>query len=238
MFEHPFNRENLEQYLKEVAKEYRKRTGKNMPAEIILIGGAAVVINYGFRETTYDMDAVIHAASSMKEAINYVGDKFHLPNGWMNADFMKTASYTAKVSMYSQFYRRFSNIVTFRTVTGEFLIAMKLMAGRQYKYDLSDVIGVLWEHEKRGEALTLDKIKDAVSKLYDSYDVLPDASKTFIERAVTDGNYEKLYQQVRQMEAENKDILIQFQEDYPGVTNSDNVNEILASIRKKKQSGT
>ena len=150
MFEHPFNRENLNQYLKEVAKEYRKRTGKNMPAEIILIGGAAVVINYGFRETTYDMDAVIHAASSMKEAINYVGDKFHLPNGWMNADFMKTASYTAKVSMYSQFYRRFSNIVTFRTVTGEFLIAMKLMAGRQYKYDLSDVIGVLWEHEKRG----------------------------------------------------------------------------------------
>ena len=86
--------------------------------------------------------------------------------------------------------------------------------------------------------MTLDRIKDAVSKLYDSYDALTDASKTFIERSVADGNYEKLYQQVRQMEAENKDILIQFQEDYPGVTNSDNVNEILASIRKKKQSGT
>ena len=59
MFEQPFTKENLDQYLKELAKEFRKINGKNMPADIILIGGASVVINYGFREMTYDMDAVI-----------------------------------------------------------------------------------------------------------------------------------------------------------------------------------
>lgn len=90
MFEQPFTKENLDQYLKELAKEFRKINGKNMPADIILIGGASVVINYGFREMTYDMDAVINAASSMKDAINHVGDKFNLPNGWLNTDFMKT----------------------------------------------------------------------------------------------------------------------------------------------------
>ena len=37
-----------------------------------------------------------------------------------------------------------------------------------------------------------------------------------------------------QMEAENKDILLQFQDDYPGVTNTDNVSDIIAAIRKKK----
>ncbi len=89
MFEQPFTKENLDQYLKELAKEFRKINGKNMPADIILIGGAYVVINYGFREMTYDMDAVINAASSMKDAINHVGDKFNLPNGWLNTDFMK-----------------------------------------------------------------------------------------------------------------------------------------------------
>ena len=47
--EKPFTKENLDQYLKELAKEFRKRNGKSMPAEIILIGGASVVINYGFR---------------------------------------------------------------------------------------------------------------------------------------------------------------------------------------------
>ena len=58
----PFTRENLDRYLKELAKEFRKCNGKSMPAEIILIGGASVVINYGFREMTYDMDAIINAA--------------------------------------------------------------------------------------------------------------------------------------------------------------------------------
>ncbi|MVB10276.1 hypothetical protein CAFE_09580 [Caprobacter fermentans] len=32
-----FTRENLDFYLRELAKEYRKLGGKNMPAEVILI---------------------------------------------------------------------------------------------------------------------------------------------------------------------------------------------------------
>ena len=121
----PFTKENLDRYLKELAKDYRKRSGKEMPAEIILIGGASVVINYGFREMTYDMDAVIDASSSMKEAINCVGDKFGLPNGWLNDDFKKTVSYTPKIAQFAKHYRTYSNIVTFMTVTGEYLVAMK-----------------------------------------------------------------------------------------------------------------
>ena len=61
MSDQPFTKENLDQYLKELAKEFRKRNGKSVSAEIILIGGASVLINYGFREMTYDMDAIINA---------------------------------------------------------------------------------------------------------------------------------------------------------------------------------
>ena len=70
-----FTKENLDSYLKELAKEFRKINGNKMPVEIILIGGASVLINYGFREMTYDMDAIIQASSSMKDAINSVGDR-------------------------------------------------------------------------------------------------------------------------------------------------------------------
>lgn len=84
MSDKPFTKDNLDGYLKELAKEFRKRNGRSMPAEIILIGGASVVINYGFREMTYDMDAIINASSSMKDTINYVGDKYGLPVGWIN----------------------------------------------------------------------------------------------------------------------------------------------------------
>ena len=234
MSEVPFTKENLDQYLKELAKEFRKRNGKAIPAEIVLIGGASIVINYGFREMTYDMDAIINASTSMKDAINCVGDKYGLPNGWLNSDFMHTESYTPRIVQFSRYYKTFSNVVTFRTVTGEYLVAMKLMSGRKYKYDLSDVIGILWEQEKKGSPFGLVQIKKASAELYGSYDKLPSDSRAFIESAVLEGKYGELYNRIRQMEAENKEILIEYQERKPGVMNSDNVNSILEAIRKKR----
>jgi len=61
-----FTKDNLDTYLKELAKTFRKLNGTAMPAEIILIGGASILANYGFREMTNDMDAIIHASSAMK----------------------------------------------------------------------------------------------------------------------------------------------------------------------------
>lgn len=237
MSETPFTKENLDQYLKELAKEFRKRNGKNMPAEIILIGGASVVINYGFREMTYDMDAVINASAFMKDAINYVGDKYGLPDGWLNDEFMKTDSYSPKIAQYARYYRTFSNIVTLRTITGEYLVAMKLKSGRQYKYDRSDVIGVLWEHEKEGDPLTMERIKKAVCDLYGSYEVLSEEIRKFVEKALEEGEYEKMYTQIRQYEAENKENLLEYQEEKPGMINEDNVNDIIESLRRKKITG-
>ena len=65
----PFTKENLDSCLKELAKEFRKKNGTRMPAEIILIGGASILINYVFREMTYDMDAIIKSSVAMKEVI-------------------------------------------------------------------------------------------------------------------------------------------------------------------------
>ena len=79
-----FTKENLDYYLKELAKEFRKRNGAKLSAEIVLIGGAAVLANYGFREMTYDIDAIITASSVMKEAKPYfiffqsINDKIHI----------------------------------------------------------------------------------------------------------------------------------------------------------------
>lgn len=234
MSDSPITKENLDRYLRELAREFRKRNGKSVPAEITLIGGASVIINYGFREMTYDMDAIISASSSMKDAINHVGDKFGLPYGWLNDDFINTASYTPRIIQYSDYYKTYSNVVTFRTVTGKYLIAMKLMSGRQYKYDRSDVIGILWEQEKRGSPLTLDQIIEAAADLYGSYGKLPADSREFIEKALENGSYEEYYSRTRKMEAENKDILIEYQEEKPGVVNSDNADSIIAALRKKK----
>ncbi len=228
-----FTKDNIDLYLKELSKEYRKQAGKAMPAELTLIGGAAVLINYGFRDMTTDIDALIHAASSMKDAINRVGDRFDLPNGWLNADFTSTDSYSPKLSEFSVYYKTWSNVLTVRTVAAEYLIAMKLRSGRQYKSDLSDVIGVLFEHEKRGTPITMEKIRKAVVDLYGSWDALPEASQAFIENVMNSDQLAQLYEQTAAGEKETKELLIQFDQDYPGVTKESNVDTIAGTLQKK-----
>lgn len=231
-----FNKENLDLYLKELGKEYRKLGGKKMPAEIILIGGAAILANYGFREMTTDVDADIKATYSIKEAINKVGEKFDLPNGWLNADFMKTASYTPKLSAYSVYYKEFANVLQVRTVSAEYLIAMKLMAGRKYKHDLSDIVGILSEHEKQGNPITFEMINKAVTNLYGNWEALSSDSRDFIEGIMEKGNFEQLYKAVSEEEKKSKETLIEFQEYYPGVTTTENVDSILSTLKKRQSS--
>lgn len=245
-----FTKGNIDTYLKEVAKEYRKQIGKHMPAEMILIGGASVLVNYGFRDMTTDIDAVIHAASAMKDVINYVGDRFNLPNGWLNQDFIRTESYSPNLARFSEYYRTYSNVLTIRTIAAEYLIAMKLRSGRQYKSDLSDVLGILAEHEKHGEPITLERIRKAVSDLYGDWDVLPEAAQNFITNVMQDGRFGELYAQTIKGEKETQSLLIGFAQDYPGVTKESNIDEIaenlqrrtnrasvLAQLRQKKAAG-
>jgi hypothetical protein len=231
----PFTKDNLDGYLKELSKEFRKMNGSKIPAEIILIGGASVLINYGFREMTYDMDAIIQALSSMKDAINHVGDRMGLPNGWLNTDFMKTTSYTPKLIQYSKYYKTFSNVLKIRTVSAEYLVVMKLMAGRQYKNDLSDVVGILIEQKNAEKEISLESIKRAAGELYEGYENLPELSRNFIEAVYQNSDLSALYEKIRDDEKQNKDILLEFQDDYPDVLNGDNLADILRAAKAKKE---
>lgn len=234
-FERPFEftKENVDTYLKAVAKEYRRRVGKNMPAELILVGGASVLINYGFRQATTDIDAVIEAASSMKDAVNCVRDQYGLPNGWLNADFQRTESFSPKLAEFSIYYKPFSNVVTIRTISAEYLIAMKLRAGREYKNDLSDVLGILAAHEKRGTPISIAQIQRAVSDLYGNWEILSVASKSFIINVINNGHFEELYKQVTDSEQAMKEFLMQYEQEHPGALTESNVGAIAGALQEK-----
>ena len=232
-----FNKENLDTYLKALGKEYSKLGGRKMPAELILIGGAAILENYGFRDMTTDVDAIIHASSALKDAIRKVSDTYSLPNDWLNADFVKTASYSDKLVQYSVYYRTFFGALNVRTITAEYLIAMKLRSGRKYKNDLSDIIGILAEHEKRGTVLTYDQIDTAVVNLYGSWDNIPADSVTFIKDTLAHGHYEEVYQTILDSEKQAKESLLEFSEEYPDALKESNVEDVLKMLNDKKSSG-
>lgn len=230
-----FTKDNIDIYLKEVAKEYRKLGGKAMPADIILIGGASILINYGFRGATTDVDALIYASSAMKDAINHVGDQYELPNGWLNADFMKTSSYSPRLWEHAVHYRTYSNVLTIRTISAEYLIAMKLESGRRYKKDMSDILGILQEHAEKGSPITMEQIKKAYGDLYGDWGMLTERQRVFIEDAIADGDYARQYQEIAAEEDRAHTTLLHFQEEYPGVTTPDNVNDVLSVLMHKQR---
>ena len=199
--EKPFTKENLDNCLKELAKEFRKMNGNRVPAEIVLIGGASILINYGFREMTYDMDAIIRSSGAMKDAINIVGDRLGLPVGWLNTDFLNTDSYTPRLIEYSKYYKTFSNILQIRTVSAEYLVAMKLMAGRQMQEELNVISrsfpaipkvvadGIYGENTKKAVEMLADKLRaKGCPKV-----VVHDLARTDMAEAVEDAfRYNKL----------------------------------------------
>ena len=231
-----FTKENLFLYLGELAKEYRRLNGRKVKAEIILVGGAAVLSSYGFRDETMDVDALIYASESMKEAINHVGDKYHLPNGWLNSDFKKSASYTDKLYACSEYVCTKANILDIRTLRGEYLIAMKLASGRTYKKDLSDIVGILYEEKKAGKPIDFPMIDKAVKELYGSWEKVNNYSRKVLEAALTKPDLEKQFEQLRAEEKRAREALREIIQTKPSILKTADVNDILAEAKKMRES--
>ena len=112
---------------------------------------------------------------------------------------------------------------------------MKLRSGRKYKNDLSDVIGILAEHLKRGTPITLDKINTAANNIYDGWDGFPEDSKPFIDGALKTADLEAVYNSVKGSETESRDILVGFEKEYPMVAKESNIEDILKSLKEKQK---
>lgn len=228
-----FSSDNLDFYLKELAKEFRKLNGKNTPAEIIIVGGAAILLNYGFRDMTTDVDAVIHASSALKDAARIIGDKYNLTTDWLNSKFTRTSSYSPKLEEYSTYYRTFANILSVRTISEEYLVAMKLVSYRPFKHDLSDIAFIIYEHQKSETPFTEDIIMSAVEKLYGDTSLVSDKAREFLRAAINADNPEMFINEIIKSEEKAKSTLLQFDEQYEGVLNEKNIDEILKSLTEK-----
>jgi hypothetical protein len=155
-----------------------------------------------------------------------------LPNGWLNSDFTQTTSFSDKLLAVSTYYKTFSKVLTVRTISAEYLIAMKLMSGRQYKNDLSDIIGILWEHQKNGIPIEREAIDKAITTLYGHSAEIPLASQKALEDAYADGDFKRVYEEIRETELQAKDILLDFGQAYPSELKGENIDEVLARARE------
>ncbi len=109
----------------ESLEEELSRRGER--AEIVIAGGAALVLLFGARETTKDVDAyfVRPEASVLRQAAAQVASRLDLPEDWLN-DGAK--GYFVGLTNGSHVYDSAS--LTVRAVTTIQLFAMKLCAWR------------------------------------------------------------------------------------------------------------
>lgn len=63
-----------------------------------------------------------------------------------------------------------------------------------------------------------------------NWDEFPKHSKKFIEDALQNGDYENIYNSTNESEKHSREILVNFEENYPNVINGLNIDEILKHL--------
>ncbi len=169
----------------------------------------------------------------MEKRSERVGDKFNLPNGWINSDFVYTNSFSDRLDEFSVYYKTFCGVLNVRSIKAQYLIAMKLRSGRKFKNDLSDIIGILSEHKKNGDSIEKTCIDKAIIDLYGSWDDIDINFRQFIDNTFEYENLDELYLSTRNDEINTKDILLEFDNNYPKVIKESNINDIIELLKKK-----
>lgn len=220
----------VDMYLKELAKEFKRITGRKTSAEIIIVGGGSVLLNYDFRMNSVDVDAFNTYESAIKDAAKLVADKYNLSQQWLNDDFKKTPSYSPRLRQYSIYYKTFSNVLEIRTISREYLVAMKMVSGRKYKNDLSDILGILYYHYKNNDEITYQQIEKAVENLYGNFDRIKCDVVEFVKTAIENKTFVDGYNLQKEAEQNIKENLIQFEEKYENVLSEDNIDDIINKL--------
>jgi Nucleotidyltransferase of unknown function (DUF6036) len=118
------NKEDIEKYLRMLGEELQKQ---QITGELLLVGGAVMLLEVGNREVTKDIDAYFDQkyATVIRDAVTIIAKREGLPSGWLN-DAVKGFFSTQPPN------RRWAEYPGLRVYipTLDYLLVMKLIAGR------------------------------------------------------------------------------------------------------------
>ncbi len=227
------DRDNLDYYLTALGKEYKKLS--KHPVQIVLIGGGAIFIRYSFRMMSLDLDGLLYPykSDSLKHAIRIVADKYNIPYGWLNDDFVKTDSYSKNIFVFSDYYKTYSNLIEVRIIDIIHLIAMKLKSFRSYKRDQSDIVGILLEEKQKSNIIEKDSIIDAYVDLYDKKPSLEELDFLTYLYSKTD-EWETIFKSVVKEEDINKAEISKKGKADQNIATKQSIIDILLKKQNKK----
>ena len=227
------NKLKLDNYFNELAKIYKKKSHGYI-FEFILVGGASILVNYDFRDITNDIDAYYLPSADIKDSIDKVSQKFNIDSKWINNDFQNTKSFSNRLSEFSTFYKSYREIINVRTIKDEYLIAMKLMSGRKYKNDISDIVGIINSCKVNNKIITYKIIDDAIKDLYGNWDNVDKEIIEILHTILNTKNLKELYDETLKDENDTRQQLLDFNNNYQNKLNEANINDVLAILNRNK----
>ncbi len=129
------NKEDIEKYLRMLGQEL---LNKQVIGEVLLVGGAVMLLEVGNREVTKDIDAYFEPKYSVaiREAVITIAQREGLPGDWLN-DGVKGFFYTQPP------HKRWAEYPGLRVYVAslDYLLVMKVVAGRPQ--DIEDAKALL-----------------------------------------------------------------------------------------------
>jgi hypothetical protein len=155
------------QYLKELSTEMERG---NLKGEILLFGGAAMVLAFNARSSTKDVDAIFRPKKEIYAISGKIADKHHLSKGWLN-DSVK--GFITSNSFKQNLFIRFNNLSVY-TPEPQYLLAMKCISMRigLESSDIDDIKTLL-------KYLKIEKVADVFGVIEKYYPQNKIPQKTF-----------------------------------------------------------
>lgn len=172
------NPSKIERSLTALGNELKKL---KIVGELIICGGAVMLLEYNSRNTTKDIDGIYSPSTEMKELIRKIAHKHELPEDWLNDSVKYSKSYIRDLRTNSKFHRRYGNLVVYKADI-EQMIAMKLVAFRLgQSHDLIDLEVLMQKYSASMGKITPDVLKNLVIKYYGNLEILKMEALVFIE---------------------------------------------------------
>ena len=152
--------------------------GLRSPVEIVIVGGAAVAMQWNRRRTTYDVDVVSEDIPvELWGVVADVGERVGLDSNWLNAAARVKAPTGSTPGEPTEIYRG-PNLRVYGA-SPHFVLAMKLLSGRDV--DLRDMPALLEAARPR----IRDDLYDLVERAYPNRQI-PASTQYIIEQVWTD----------------------------------------------------
>lgn len=129
------SKNDVEKYLSCVNEKLSQR---QKHGEIVIAGGASLMMVYNARNSTHDIDALFKPSKEFREIISEIAYENNLNEDWLN-DGVK-GFFTDKLGI--DLYKEYSNLSVY-SINAEGLLALKLTSARVDTKDMQDSITLM-----------------------------------------------------------------------------------------------